>query len=336
MINESGKILPTFQPAEHGFSLKLSEQFAAQETDIIEIIQNYQLERHIKKDEPAKEQKLNKQIFLSLEFEALWNKIKYKTTYRVDYSTPELIRNTAKEIAKMERIESIKVLYREAAVDINVAGISVHESRSPYYQSINFEGSLLDILAYLQKETELTRSTLVKILSESKRLKDFAVNPQKFMDSVAIIINRELHKIMINGIQYEKENNYWAMKCIENEDLKKIFQDSIKSKKSIYENVIYDSEIERRFAEDLEHREDIKLFLKLPSFFKIETPIGTYNPDWAIVKRDDNTVYLVRETKSTKDATKLRNSENDKIACGKKHFEAINVNFTVVTQASEI
>jgi len=341
MINESGKILPAFQPTERGFSLKLSEAFASQETEIIEIIQSYQLERHIKKDELAKEQKLNKQIFLSPEFETLWDKIKYKTTYRVDYYTPDLIRNVVKEIAKMERIEPVKVLYKEAKLDIEIAGISAHESRSPYYQSIAFAGNLPDILAYLQKETELTRTTLVKILSESKRLKDFAINPQKFMDSVATIINRELHKIMLNGIQYEKitvGDSEWSMQLFRDNDLKEFFQNSIKSKKSVYESVIYDSEIERRFAEDLEHNDDIKLFVKLPSFFKVETPIGTYNPDWAIVKQNDDKVYfyLVRETKSTKDASKLRNSENEKIECGKKHFEAINTNFAVVINASEI
>ena len=107
-------------------------------------------------------------------------------------------------------------------------------------------------------------------------------------------------------------------------------------KHSIYDKIVYDSEVERRFAEELDKREDIKLFVKLPSFFKIETPIGTYNPDWAIVKHDDQTIYLVRETKSTKDFEKLRNSEADKIKCGRKHFEAIGANFDVVTQASEI
>ena len=106
--------------------------------------------------------------------------------------------------------------------------------------------------------------------------------------------------------------------------------------KGVYDRLIYDSKVESDFAEALDKRKDIKLFVKLPSFFKIETPIGTYNPDWAIVKHDDETIYLVRETKSTKDFEKLRNSEADKIKCGRKHFEALKVDFSTIVLASEV
>ena len=126
------------------------------------------------------------------------------------------------------------------------------------------------------------------------------------------------------------------MQLFRDEELKDYFEQSLKVNNSVYDSIIYDSEVERKFAEALDQREDIKLFVKLPSFFKIETPIGTYNPDWAIVKHDDNTIYLVRETKGTKDFEKLRNSEADKIKCGRKHFEAIGANFDVVTSAVEI
>jgi len=126
------------------------------------------------------------------------------------------------------------------------------------------------------------------------------------------------------------------MQLFRDEELKDYFEQSLKVNNSVYDSIIYDSEIERKFAEALDQREDIKLFVKLPSFFKIETPIGTYNPDWAIVKHDDNTIYLVRETKGTKDFEKLRNSEADKIKCGRKHFEALGANFDVVTSAVEI
>ena len=107
-------------------------------------------------------------------------------------------------------------------------------------------------------------------------------------------------------------------------------------KKSVYDYVVYDSEIERRFAEELDAREDIKLFVKLPSWFKIETPVGTYNPDWAIVKEDLTMLYLVRETKGTRDFLKLRTAEAEKVRCGEKHFEALAVPFAVVTSAGEV
>ena len=94
--------------------------------------------------------------------------------------------------------------------------------------------------------------------------------------------------------------------------------------KSVYEYVVYDSEVEREFAKKLDEREDIKLFVKLPGWFEIDTPVGKYNPDWAILKHDGR-LYLVRETKGTKDFLKLRTSEADKVRCGQRHFEALGV-----------
>jgi type III restriction enzyme len=105
---------------------------------------------------------------------------------------------------------------------------------------------------------------------------------------------------------------------------------------SVYEHVVYESEVEREFAKQLDERQDIKLFVKLPGWFEIDTPVGKYNPDWAIVKHDGQALYLVRETKSTKDYLKLRTSEADKVRCGKKHFEILGVPFAVVVSADEI
>jgi type III restriction enzyme len=101
--------------------------------------------------------------------------------------------------------------------------------------------------------------------------------------------------------------------------------------------VVYDSEIEREFAKQLDARDDIKLFVKLPRWFVVDTPVGGYNPDWAILKDDGQaTLYLVKETKSTMDFTKLRTPEADKVNCGKRHFEAIGVPFSVVVTAQQV
>lgn len=338
MIDNTGKILPAFVPSMPGFSLNLSEKYVQSEGEIIDILESYQLNRHIKKDEEPKRLRINKQIFLDAEFEKLWNKINQRTTYQVNYSTDELVENVVKAISEMSKIEPVKVFYREDYIGIEKKGVTTTNTKA---NEINLEytGTLPDILAYIQRETELTRTTIANILVKSNRLQEFIVNPQKFMDSVASIINREKHKLMIDGIKYEKlttGQTEWSMQLLREEELKEYFEQCLEVQHSIYDKIVYDSEVERRFAEELDKREDIKLFVKLPSFFKIETPIGTYNPDWAIVKHDDQTIYLVRETKSTKDFEKLRNSEADKIKCGRKHFEAIGANFDVVTQASEI
>jgi type III restriction enzyme len=111
---------------------------------------------------------------------------------------------------------------------------------------------------------------------------------------------------------------------------------ALQVKKSIYEYVVYDSEVEREFAKRLDDREDIKLFVKLPGWFKVDTPVGQYNPDWAIVKHDSQTLYLVKETKSTKDFLKLRTTEADKVRCGQRHFATLGVPFAVVVNAEEV
>jgi len=111
---------------------------------------------------------------------------------------------------------------------------------------------------------------------------------------------------------------------------------ALQVKHSLYEYVVYDSEVEKEFARKLDQREDIKLFVKLPSWFEVDTPVGKYNPDWAIVKQDGQALYLVRETKGTRDFLKLRTSEADKVRCGQKHFEAIGVPFAVVVSADEV
>ena len=114
------------------------------------------------------------------------------------------------------------------------------------------------------------------------------------------------------------------------------YLDALQVTKSVYEYVVYDSDVEREFAKKLDEREDIRLFVKLPGWFEIETPIGKYNPDWAILKHDGQALYLVRETKGTRDFLKLRTSEADKVRCGMRHFETLEVPFAVVVSADEV
>jgi type III restriction enzyme len=106
--------------------------------------------------------------------------------------------------------------------------------------------------------------------------------------------------------------------------------------KSVYDAIVYDSEVERRFAESLDKREDIELFVKLPSWFEVSTPVGSYNPDWAIVKKDDEKIYLIAETKGSTDVNQLRRVENDRIKCGKAHFKTMNIDFQTVTHANQV
>ena len=160
------------------------------------------------------------------------------------------------------------------------------------------------------------------------------------MDAVAAILKYELHRLLVDGIKYERitgsgSEAEWEMLLFKNEELIN-YLTALKANNSVYEYVVYDSEVEREFAKRLDEREDIKLFVKLPGWFEVDTPVGKYNPDWAIVKHEDQTLYLVKETKGTKDFLKLRTSEADKVRCGQKHFETLGVPFAVAVSADEV
>ena len=335
-IDSGGIIQSKFDPSVPDFSLGLGEEFKSMEHEIISIMESSRIDKHIKKDEDERPLKLNKQIYLDKDFEELWNRIKAKTTYSVQYKTDTIIENSVNSIKKMEKILPVEITYHEASLGISNKGIETDIIRSGSNR-VHFSGALPDILSYLERETNLTRSTLSSILVKSKRLNEFAINPQRFMDSVSEIIKRELHKLIIDGIKYEKiSNKEYSMRLFETEEVKSYLNNRLEVRKSIYDAIVYDSEIERKFAEELDKREDIKLFVKLPPWFKIETPIGEYNPDWAVLKHDNTILYMVRETKGTKNFELLRNIESEKIHCGRKHFEELKVDFGVVVTAEEI
>jgi len=143
----------------------------------------------------------------------------------------------------------------------------------------------------------------------------------------------------VDGITYERiAGQEYEMRLFEEDEIESYLANlyEVQSKgKTLYDYIPYDSEVEREFARQLDGMENVRLFVKLPRWFVVDTPIGDYNPDWAIVAEQDSKVYLVRETKSTLDNEKRRTSENQKIKCGKRHFEAIGVDFKTVTNAAE-
>jgi type III restriction enzyme len=338
MLDAKGRVQPAFKPKDPKFDLGLEPEFAALRDDVVATLQSYEISRHIKNDADTRPLRINKQVFLDPEFEQLWNRIKARTTYSVEYKTEELVRNAVKTISQMPKITPVKIAYSEAKLDVRNSGVTPTTLREGTID-VEYRGAVPDVIAYLQGETELTRSTIVRILKESDRLGEFLVNPQKYMDAVAAILKRELHKLMIDGIKYEKTSDQeFSMRLFEEKEIISYLNSRLEVQHSVYDAIVYDSEIERKFAEDLDKRQDIKLFVKLPNWFTIETPIGTYNPDWALLKHDNSILYMVRETKGTKNFEKLRNSEAEKVRCGRRHFEALGggVTFDVVTSSADV
>jgi len=338
LLNEEGLIQPAFNPRAAGFKLNLPPAYQGQTSAIVDLLSAYQIERHIRKEKDEGPNSLRKQVQLSAEFQALWERINHKTTYRVEFDRDDLIRRAIDGLKRLEPIDKPKFVISAGQIGVSKAGVSA-TAMNVAEEKLSFgHFSSPDLLAYLQNETELTRSTLVKILTGSERLNEFFNDPQRFMDAAAHVIKYELRRVLVDGIKYEKispPDDEWEMVLFKNEELIN-YLNALKVKKSVYDYVVYDSDVERVFAEKLDQREDIKLFVKLPGWFQIDTPVGKYNPDWAVVKEGDETLYLVRETKGTRDFLKLRNSEADKVRCGKKHFDALGVPFAVVVDAEEV
>jgi type III restriction enzyme len=339
MLNAEGKIQPAFDPKKPGFKIDLPEGQADLASAVIDLLASYQIERHIRKDKDEGPNKLKKEVQLSPEFQALWERIKPRTTYRVEFKTETLITRAVDGIKRMDKIEAPKIRVSVGALDVKRGGVAATALSVAEDRVAVGTYPIPDVLAYLQNETELTRSTLVCILKESGKLGEFFTDPQRFMDAVAGVIKYELHRLLVDGIKYERldsgPESEWEMMLFKNEELIS-YLTALQVQHSLYEYVVYDSEIEREFARKLDQREDIKLFVKLPGWFEIDTPVGKYNPDWAILKQDGQAMYLVRETKGTKDFLKLRTTEADKVRCGKRHFEAIGVPFAVAVTADEV
>jgi type III restriction enzyme len=340
MLDKDGRLQPAFDPKRPGFALDLPEAHQDLAPAIIDLLASYQIERHIRKDKDEGHNRLRKEVQLSPEFQALWERIKPKTTYRVEFKTDELVMRSIAAVRQMEKIEPPKIRISAGQLGVTKAGVTTTAMSVAEEQITLGNRPVPDVLAYLQNETELTRSTLVRILKESGRLAEFFVDPQRFLDAVATILKHELHRLLIDGIKYERitgtgPDTAWEMMLFKNEELINYLAAS-QVQKSVYEYIVYESEVEREFAQRLDQREDIKLFVKLPEWFVIDTPVGKYNPDWAILKHEDQTLYLVRETKATRDFLKLRTSEADKVRCGQRHFEALGIPFAVAVSADEI
>ena len=316
--------------------LGLPEELAHLKGEVVDVLRSYQTERFVQREEDGKKLRFKKEVTLDAGFQELWKRIQPKTRFAVTYPTEALIEAAARSIGKMPGVQPVTVTFNESRVDLTNRGVVATVLRQGEQQVV-FRGELPNLIAYLQNETELTRSTIVRTLVGSGRLDEFLVNPQAFLDAVTAILKNELHRFMIDGIKYERiDGQEWSVRQFEDKEIIGYLNNRLEVRHSIYDAIVYDSEVERAFAEKLDERTDIRLFVKLPAWFQIDTPIGTYNPDWAILKHDAATLYLVRETKGTKDFLKLRNSEADKVRCGKRHFEALDIDFKVVVTADEV
>ena len=282
--------------------------------------------------------KYRKGFELDEKFKDIWEKIKYHTSYKVEYKTSELIEKAAEAVEQMPAIKKALIKTTKTALQFDESGI-VADIKASYTTALDGTFRIPDALFYIQERTELTRSTILEILNSSGRLGDMLINPQLFLDNTVAAIKEVLYELMIDGIKYEKiGSSEYEMRLFEDYDIHindLTFKVS-KQDKTIYSNLVpLDSEVEYDFARECESRDDIEFYFKLPFWFKIKTPIGDYNPDWALIKKNEKIVYFVAETKSV--GQELRTSEKRKIKCGHAHFEEFDdVEYRQVTTVGEL
>ncbi|NMC59248.1 MAG: DEAD/DEAH box helicase family protein [Candidatus Methanofastidiosa archaeon] len=327
-VNASGKVTEDLKVAIAENNIEVPEKFVHVKDAITNAAKKATKELNIKNINDKRKVKLNKKVYLSPEFKEFWDKIKYKTTYAVDFSTPELIEKCIKTMDEQLDVKPAKLISTKAKVDITEGGVSATENERKVVYADDEKVLLPDIITFLQNETYLTRRTIVDILIESGTLNQFKINPQQYMNEILKIISSKMRHLLVDGIKYTKigDSEYYAQELFENTELfGYLSKNMMESEHSIYDHVIYDSQNEADFAERFENDDNIILYAKLPSWFKIPTPLGSYNPDWAVLldKNGEKKLYFVLETKGNVEYESLRQTEADKIRCGKKHFEAL-------------
>jgi type III restriction enzyme len=333
-VDSKGKVQDTLRTALKDGTFALPKALEAHLAPVREMLRKVAGKLDIKNADERVTVKTRQAVLESEEFHALWDRIKHKTTYRVHFDNEKLITDCARAIENGPQISKARVRIRKADLSIGQGGVEAAEQTKNSGTIITIEeGDIIlpDVLTDLQDRTQLTRKSLVRILIECGRLKDFKRNPQAFIEIAGDVINRTKRLALVDGIKYQRvgDDDYYAQELFEQEELTGYLRNMLKdAQKSVFEHVIYDSGgVERTFAEQLEKNESVKIYAKLPAWFKVPTPLGTYNPDWAVLVEvsGEERLYFVVETKGSLFTDDLRDSEAAKIACGQAHFKALAV-----------
>lgn len=270
-------------------------------------------------------------------FKELWDKIKHKTTYQVAIDTEKLVAETASELAQVTiskpNIADDKTLIDSMNSD---SGFMVRETGFNAYAARQTEIKIPNLLADIQRRTQMTRRVIFDVLDQAGMFEQVAINPQQVIDKTAQAINRVKQRLAVDGVKYHRTGEYYDMTLFENGELQAYLYDAAMKSgaiavtdqaKTIYDYVAVDSEVEREFMRSLEDNADVKFYIKLPGWFKIDTPVGKYNPDWAVAFDGDRRIYFVAETKSSDDIhdNHLSTNERGKITAARQHFAEIDV-----------
>ena len=267
----------------------------------------------------------------SPEFKTLWEHISRRTRYRLKFKSTDLVASAIDRVRSMPRVEAITFNIRDANIDISSAGVKGTATQELGSEIVSGARRIPDIVGELSRRVPISRASIIKIIRDSGRLEEVRQNPSVWLDHVTEAISNALYDQLADNIRYAPHGEErWAAEEYLNHVSKSFEKNLVPATKSITDRIPLDSGIERTFQLALEERDDVKLYLKLPSWFKVATPLGGYNPDWAIVREIDGGrhLYLVRETKGGDDLDGLRfEHEKLKIKFGRAHFEALRVDY---------
>jgi type III restriction enzyme len=329
-IDSKGKVQDSLRQALKDGTLTVPGSFAAQADQITAVLKKLAGRLEIKNADERRQVRTRQAVLHSPEFKALWDRIKHKTTYRVQFDNEKLIESCIRALREGPPIPKTRLQWRKADIAIGKAGVEATErggAATIVLDEADIE--LPDLLTDLQDRTQLTRRSIQRILSGSQRLGDFKRNPQAFIELAAEAINRCKRLAVVDGIKYQRlgDEHYYAQELFEQEELTGYLKNLLDATKAVYEQVVYRLDTERNFADQLEKNDAIKVYAKLPGWFTVPTPLGSYNPDWAVLVERDGAerLYFVVETKSGLFADDLRDKERAKIECSKAHFRALGV-----------
>ena len=348
-IDRKGVLTDKYYEDKANGEIKVAEEVADSAASVIEIVDSIYDARSMQ-PENARSNNVELQVdedkLAMPEFKALWSKINSKSVYVVDFDTDELIRKSIDSLDDKLRVSKIYFRVESGAMDTIkskeelVAGASFAKEESASYGVTTTANSNVkyDLIGKLVDETGLTRKAVIAILQgiQPHVFNQFKDNPEEFIVKVAALINDEKATAIIEHITYDVLDEHYGMDVFTDPTIKgKLGVNAMKAKKHLYDHIVYDSSNERDFATDLDTNTDVAVYVKLPDGFYISTPVGHYNPDWAIAFYEGKVkhIYFVAETKGSMSSMQLRLIEESKIHCAREHFKAIsngNVVYDVV------
>lgn len=344
-IDKKGALTDKYYEDKANGELKIAEEVADSADSVIEIIDSIYSDRSMK-PENARSNNVELQVdedkLAMPEFKALWSRINSKSVYVVDFDTDELIRKAISSLDSKLRVSKIYFKVEEGAMedikskeDLATGNAFVKDTSGTYQRTVTASSNVkYDLIGKLVDDTGLTRKAIIQILQgiQPAVFNQFKNNPEEFIIKAASLINDEKATAIIQHITYDVMDEKYDTDIFTDPTIKgRLGVNAMKAKRHLYDHVVYDSTNELEFATELDSNKDVAVYVKLPDGFYISTPVGHYNPDWAIAFYEGTVkhIYFVAETKGSMNSMQLRLIEESKIHCAKEHFKAISNNEVV-------